>query len=80
MYDQTGSTEDNPYAGFENEDIFNAFRGGFGGGRRGNVNQDDINSMFEDIFGGAFGGGNRRGRRRGGFEEGVGDEDIVVKV
>ena len=35
MYDQTGSTDGNQYAGFENEDIFNAFRGGFQGGRGG---------------------------------------------
>ena len=34
MYDQTGSTDSDPYAGFNNEDIFNQFRnGGFGGGR-----------------------------------------------
>ena len=31
MYDQTGSTDGNQFSGFENEDIFNAFRGGFGG-------------------------------------------------
>ena len=35
MYDETGSTDDsNPFAGFENEDMFNAFRG-FGGAGRG---------------------------------------------
>ena len=38
MYDQTGSAEENPYAGFENEDIFSQFRGGGGGRRGGNMN------------------------------------------
>jgi DnaJ-class molecular chaperone len=66
MYDQTGSTEDNPYSGFENEDIFNQFRGGFAGGRRGshqNINPEDFQSIFDDLFGG-MGGGNKRGRSK----------------
>ena len=67
MYDQTGSTDDNPYAGFENEDIFNQFRGGFGGrGGHPNMSQQEFESIFEDLFGGMGGGGGRRGRGRGG--------------
>lgn len=34
MYDQTGMTDDNN-PGFDNEDIFNAFKGGFGGNAGG---------------------------------------------
>ena len=42
MYDQTGMTDENSYSGFENEDIFNAFKGGFGGNAGG--------MGFESIF------------------------------
>ena len=69
MYDQTGSTEENPFSGFENEDIFNAFRGfgGGGGGRRGqgrggNMGGGGFESIFEDLFGGM--GGQQRGQRQ----------------
>ena len=47
MYDQTGSTDGNQFSGFENEDIFNAFRGGFGGGRGGP--QGNMGG-FESVF------------------------------
>ena len=72
MYDQTGSTEDDPYSGFENEDIFNQFRAGFGGrgGRGGpNMSAQDFESIFEDLFGGMGGGGGRRGKGRGGQQQ-----------
>ena len=57
MYDQTGSTEQSPFGGaggFNQEDIFNQFRGGFQGGNAGF-------GGFEDILNEMFGGGGRRG-------------------
>ena len=34
-YDQTGSTEENPFDGFSQEDVFRNAGFGFGGGPRG---------------------------------------------
>ena len=56
MYDQTGSTEENPFSGFENEDFFSGFQG-FGGGRGGRGRNPmgggagGFESIFEDLFG-----------------------------
>lgn len=84
MYDQTGSSEENPFSGFENEDIFNHFRGGFPGGRgqTHNLHPEDLESIFEDLFGGMGGGhgGSRRGRGRPGKNQDMHSEDIAIRV
>jgi molecular chaperone DnaJ len=79
-YDRTGSTEENPYAGFENEDIYSHFKGsGFPGGKRGQPNMQDFESIFEDLFGGGMGGG-KRGRGRNSHSAPDMSEDIELKI
>lgn len=59
QYDQFGQTFDGAGPGF----------GGFGGGggfQGGNINFEDLQSMFGDMFGFGGGGGRRREARRGG--------------
>lgn len=63
MYDETGSTEENPFDGFENEDIFNQFReAGFGSrnGRRNGGQKTGFEDIFEDLFN--FNGGGKTER------------------
>ena len=61
MYDQTGSTEESPFGGaggFNQEDIFNQFKG-FQGGMGGMGGAQGFG--FEDILNQMFGGGSRQG-------------------
>lgn len=73
MYDQTGSTDPNPFAGFENQDIFGQFKRGNGSGKRGSQ-AEDFSSIFEELFG----GGGQTKKNRGDMNDH--SEDINLKV
>ena len=78
MYDQTGSTEENPFAGneagFNQQDIFNAFRSGFGRGNHRQGESMGFESMFQDLFGGM--GRKQRGQQQSADEM---SEDILIR-